>query len=1149
MLVGNLDTLRLVHLLDFLQDVVLHLADTRHAQQLLGIQRSFGDGRTGFDFLADLDPRPQGLVRIQLVRNRLVFVGDGDFLTHGAFDTVNGRDLAGDLCNDRNTLRVTGFEQFLDTGKTLCDVTGTGTGHTTGVECTHGQLGTRFTDGLRSHDADRFTHFDVLARGHVPAIALPADALGGFACEGRADVQTLDACIDDLLRNGIVDELVALDDDLPGFGIQHILLGVTSGQTVLQAFDDGVGLAVHQVFHPVTGICAAVVFLDDDILCHIHQTTGQVSGFRCLQSGIGQTLPHTVGGQEEFTYVQTFTEAGVDGHLDDRGHKLARPGFTVTGTCHQTTHAGQLGEVLLVASGTGLTHHENRVFPGHVVHQFICDLVLDVIPHLVQAGFPFGQRQQTLLLHLLQGFGLRTAFIHVLLLVRGNLDVGQRHGDAGCSRVLESHGLDLVQDFGGFIHGIALEHLRNDGTQVLLLEGRHDFAALDEFLHVLTRLDEVLVGSGHKVFLGHLVNVREIRREHTVEDDLAHGRGQIVVLVFLAKGGVLQAFDRHGDPGVQVHLAGLVGHHDFLFVGEHGAFVVRIALPVCSFQRQVLLRVAACFRRQLVGSLFHRQVKVAHDHVLARGNDRLAVLGAQDVVAAQHHDQGFRTGFFSQRHVNGHLVTVKVGVEGRTYQRVQTHGASFHQFRQERLDTQTVQRRRTVHQDRVAFDDLFHHIPDPGIPALDELLGVLRVGRQVLVHDLVDHERLEQVDCHFTGNAALVHLQIRSHGDNRTAGEIDPLAQQVLPEPALFSLQGVGQGLQCPAAGTGDRLGPASVVNQRIHGFLQHALFVLHDDVRRAQFEEFLQTVVPGDDTPVQVVQVTRREPPAVQLQHRPQIRRDDGDIRQDHPFRLVIRVAEGIDGIQALDELLALFALGLLQLFLDVFVFGLQVHVLQQALDGFRTSLRREARGAVNGEVFPVFPLRQHLLVGQAGVLGIRDDVADEVYDFLQLFRCHIQQQRHPGRNAAQIPDVGNGSRQMNVAHAFTPHAALGDLHTAAVADHTLETDFLVFAAGTFPVLGGTEDALAEQTVFFRFLRTVVDGFRLGHFPVRPPLDGLRAGKLNLDGAEFVDTHSASVSSFSVTAGRSSSSAMAGNSSSGFSSGRISPGFSSSGS
>ena len=46
--------------------------------------------------------------------------------------------------------------------------------------------------------------------------------------------------------------------------------------------------------------------------------------------------------------------------------------------------------------------------------------------------------------------------------------------------------------------------------------------------------------------------------------------------------------------------------------------------------------------------------------------------------------------------MNGHLVSVEVGVEGSADQRMKLDGLTFYQHRLERLDTQTVQRRRAV---------------------------------------------------------------------------------------------------------------------------------------------------------------------------------------------------------------------------------------------------------------------------------------------------------------------------------------------------------------------------------------------------------------------------------------------------------------------
>ena len=52
---------------------------------------------------------------------------------------------------------------------------------------------------------------------------------------------------------------------------------------------------------------------------------------------------------------------------------------------------------------------------------------------------------------------------------------------------------------------------------------------------------------------------------------------------------------------------------------------------------------------------------------------------------------------------------------------------------------------------------------------------------------------------------------------------------------------------------------------------------------------------------------------------------------------------------------------------------------------------------------------------------------------------------------------------------HALATHLAERDFHAATVADDSAVTDALVLAAMAFPVLDGTEDALAEQAILFR--------------------------------------------------------------------------------
>src|SRR5260370_140882 len=88
---------------------------------------------------------------------------------------------------------------------------------------------------------------------------------------------------------------------------------------------------------------------------------------------------------------------------------------------------------------------------------------------------------------------------------------------------------------------------------------------------------------------------------------------------------------------------------------------------------------------------------------------------------------------------------------------------------------------------------------------------------------------------------------------------------------ALLALEHVGQRLERAVARTSHGPPTPAIVEQRVHGLLEHPLLVVHDDLGCTQVKQPLEPVVPVDDAPVQVVQVRGGEPAAVQLHHRPQ--------------------------------------------------------------------------------------------------------------------------------------------------------------------------------------------------------------------------------------------------------------------------------------
>ena len=91
-------------------------------------------------------------------------------------------------------------------------------------------------------------------------------------------------------------------------------------------------------------------------------------------------------------------------------------------------------------------------------------------------------------------------------------------------------------------------------------------------------------------------------------------------------------------------------------------------------------------------------------------------------------------------------------------------------------------------------------------------------------------------------------LQRWTNHDHRTTGVVDALTQKVLAETTLLALEHVRERLERTVAGTGNRTATTTVVEECVDSFLQHALFVVHDDLGRTEVEQTLQAVVAVDD-------------------------------------------------------------------------------------------------------------------------------------------------------------------------------------------------------------------------------------------------------------------------------------------------------------
>ena len=764
-----------------------------------------------------------------------------------------------------------------------------------------------------------------------------------------------------------------------------------------------------------------------------------------------------MGRNEVLQNVQAFTEV--------RGNRRFNNGAVRLG--HQAAHAGELANLGCGTTSTGVGHHVDAVerfltnllavtvdrrFGGELGHHHLAHLVGRAAPdvhHLVVA-FTLGHETGRVL-----GFDFLDFLFGVmdeLFLLSGDGHVTHADGDAGARRQTVAVVLELVG-----------EHDRR--AQAALAE-----AAVDQ-------LGDLLLLQGDVEFLEAHAFRQDFGEESAADGGFVtnHARGlftRFLVDVVFA--------DTDRAAGLEFDNLVVPGALNFGDVGKEHA----LALAV---------------------DLFTRSVVETEHHVLRRHDRRIAVGREQDVVGGHHQRAGFKLGFERERHVNGHLVTVEVGIEGGADERMQLEGLAFDQLGLERLNAETVQRRSTVEHDRVFVDHLFEDVPDDRILVLNHLLGSLRRHGETAEHELVEDERLEELESHELRQTALVQTEFRTHRNNGTAGVVHALAEQVLTEAAALALDHVGEGLERALVGTGHRLAAAAVVEQRVDGFLQHALFVAHDDVRSLDLEEALQTVVTVDDAAVQVVQVGRREAAAVKGDERTQVRRKNREDRHDHPFGLDAGALEAFKHLEALGELLDLgFGARLAELGAQTFDFLIDVDRAQELADGFSAHHGDEVVtefGRGGNEVL----FAEQLATLERGKARINDDVGFEVQHALDVAQRDVEHHAHTARKALEEPDVSDRAGEVDVTHAFAANLGERDFNATLFADHAAILEALVLAAKALIILHRAKDLGTEKTVAFRLLGTIVNRLRLLDFTVGPGVDLFGTGKSDADRVEMI--------------------------------------------
>src|ERR671921_1085844 len=588
---------------------------------------------------------------------------------------------------------------------------------------------------------------------------------------------------------------------------------------------------------------AAVLVVHHDILGDVDEAAGQVAGVGGTQGRVGLALSSAVGRGEVLQHREALHKVALDGLLDDLTLRVG----------HQAAHACELGEVVVVATGARVGHHVDRVQAPEVVLHRLLDLVLGLGPQPDHTLQPLVVGDEALVPLVVDLVDHALVALEDLLLLLGHDDVVLADRDAGLGSRVEPDSLQGVEELANQLRRVA-GHVPGDEVLDLTL---------------LQRVVDVGIGLG-------VVGVTEVVPE-----------------------GLLDVLVEEHTPQRGLDPLATPADYDLVMDLERTLLVGGLGLVV---------RGEKCLDLGLLEALGAVGDVVEPEHHVLRGNcDREPVGGQQYVLCGEHEDAGLGLRLGAQGHVHRHLVAVEVRVEGGTDQRVDLDGLALDEHRLERLDAETVERRRAIQEHRVLLDDILQDVPNLGTEPFDHLLGAADVRRQGSVDEDLHHERLEELDGHQAWEAALVHLQARADHDDRPAGVIHALTEQVLTEPALLALEHIGEALESPVSGAGDGAAPATVVEEGVDGLLEHPLLVVHDHVGGPEVEQAPKPVVPVYDPAVEVVQVGGGETAAVELDHRAEVGREHRDGLYDHPLRAVAAHAEGVDDLEALDRLLAL--------------------------------------------------------------------------------------------------------------------------------------------------------------------------------------------------------------------------------------------------
>jgi hypothetical protein len=142
-----------------------------------------------------------------------------------------------------------------------------------------------------------------------------------------------------------------------------------------------------------------------------------------------------------------------------------------------------------------------------------------------------------------------------------------------------------------------------------------------------------------------------------------------------------------------------------------------------------------------------------------------------------------------------------------------------------------------------------------------------------------------------------------------------------------------------------------------------------------------------------------------------------------------------------------------------------------------------------------------------QIGSLAwIYHDEGFKIQDALELTQGDVEQIADAARESFKEPDVRTGAGELDMAETLAANTRECNFDAALVANDAAVLHALILAAQALPIGDGAEDAGTEESVALRLKGSVVDGFGLGYFTMRPASDFFRRRETDSYGIEVRD-------------------------------------------